>query len=225
MRSAVLIDGTDLASWANRRDAQALLPRVLRRLIHATVQRITRISLPAGEGVQQGGWDGVVVVDQGNAYVPDGTSAWEVSANKNIKEKADEDYRKRCRNPRGIDPAQSAFFFVTPRRWGGKDDWVNDRQREEVWREVRAYDADDLEQWLEIAPVVHIWLSGLLGKPVENVTDLEDFWIDWSEMTRPAAFPELVLSGRGEVVERLHNWLHDRSPATTARGRTLLFAT
>ena len=45
MLSALLVDATDLDRWGQRRDAQALLPRLLRRLIHATTQR---------------GWDGIV---------------------------------------------------------------------------------------------------------------------------------------------------------------------
>ncbi len=211
MHSVTLVDATDLVTWANRRDAQALLPQLLRRLVHATVKRVLRVGFPASEGVQLGGWDGIVAVEEGNAFVPDGTSAWELGANKDVKGKADNDYEKRHKDPRGVDPARSAFVFVTPRRWSGKNDWVAARQGEGVWREVHAYDADNLETWLELAPAVHIWLSILLGKHPESAMDLENFWADWSETTRPATTPEFVLSGRGEVVERVHAWLRDPS--------------
>ncbi len=211
MRSVTLVDATDLASWANRRDAQDVLPQLLRRLVHATVERVIRMGFPAGEGVQLGGWDGIVVVDEWNAFVANGTSAWEVGTNKDIKRKADDDYEKRRGDLRGIDPTQSTFVFVTARRWGGKGDWVAARQGEGVWREVRAYDADDLETWLELAPAVHVWLSILLGKHPENAMDLGNVWADWSETTRPAMTTELVLAGRGEVVERIHAWLRDPS--------------
>ncbi len=77
MTLATLVDGTDLNLWANRRDSQAELPRLVRRLIHATVERVERIALPADEGVQLGGWDGIVEVAEGNAYVPDGLSVWD----------------------------------------------------------------------------------------------------------------------------------------------------
>ena len=150
----MLVDGTDLVSWANRRDAQGLLPQLLRRLVHGTVERASRVGFPAGEGIQLGGWDGIVVCEQANAFVPDGSSAWELGTNRDVKAKADGDYNKRRRDPRGIDPARSTFVFVTPRRWGSKDEWAAARQGEGVWREVRAYDADDLEAWLELAPAV-----------------------------------------------------------------------
>lgn len=207
MRLAALIDATDLASWANRRDAQGTLPQLLRRLVHATVERVLRAGFPAGEGVQLGGWDGIVAVEQGNAFVPDGTSAWELGVNKDIKGKADDDYEKRRADPRGIDPAQSTFVFVTPRRWGKKDKWVAARQSDRVWREVRVYDADDLQEWLELAPAVHVWLSTLIGKHPEGTVDLGSFWKDWSAITQPATSPELVLSGRSDVVQTIHSWL------------------
>lgn len=206
-----LVDATDLISWAARRDAQELLPRLIRRLAHATVDRINRIGFPAGEGIQAGGWDGILVVEQGNAFIPDGSSVWEFSTNHDVRTKASGDYEKRKNDPRGIDPAQATFIFVTPRRWGGKDEWGREKRAEGFWRDVRAYDADDIEQWLELAPAVHIWLSTLLGKHPEGTTDLESFWADWSEMTRPAITANLVLAGRGETVERVHGWLRNPS--------------
>src|SRR5262245_20538141 len=159
MRSIALVDGTDLDSWASRRDAQAYLPLLLRRLVLATVDRSLRIDFRAGEGVQLGGWDGILAVERGNAFVPDGLSVWEASTNEKVRAKAEADYQKRIQDPGGVDPAQSAFVFVTPRRWAGRDEWAAARQRDGVWREVRALDADSLDTWLESAPAVHVWLS------------------------------------------------------------------
>lgn len=46
-----LVNATDLAEWANRRDAQGLLPKVVRSLVLATVGRIKSIAFSAEEGV------------------------------------------------------------------------------------------------------------------------------------------------------------------------------
>jgi hypothetical protein len=46
---------------------------------------------------------------------------------------------------------------VTSRIWGGRDRWRNARRADGPWADVRAYDADDLETWLERAPSVHYW--------------------------------------------------------------------
>src|SRR5574341_279688 len=104
---------------------------------------------------------------------------------KKIKEKADADYKKRTKDPRGIDPAKTAFIFVTPRRWKARTKWAGERKNEGTWADVRAIDADDLEAWLQLAPSVHIWLSIRLGKLPEGVADFETFWADWSQGTRP----------------------------------------
>lgn len=213
LRLTSLANATDLESWADRRDSQAVLPMLLRRLVQATVEQVLHADFRGGEGVQLGGLDGIVVVDQGNTFVPDGTSAWELSTRKNIKRKADEDYNKRAEHPGGIDPADSTYIFVTPRRWAKKRAWQQSRQDEAMWRQVRAYDADDLESWLELAPAVHIWFSSLIGKRPEGARGLENWWEDWSAATQPRIPPELVLAGRGQVVEKVHEWL--RGPSET----------
>jgi hypothetical protein len=185
--------------------------------VHATFERITSISFRSGEGVQLGGWDGIVVVEGGNAFVPDGTSGWEVSTNEDPSGKADDDYEKRLANPHPISPSEGTFAFVTLRRWAGKQGWEDRRRSEGVWRSVRAYDADDLEGWLEQAPAVHIWLSILLGKHPGDALDLESYWADWSTTTRPATPPEFVLAGRGEVIKRIHGWLTETPGALALR--------
>src|SRR4051812_45747337 len=133
MHSITLADGTDLASWANRLDAQAQLPQLLRRLVLATVGRPLGVSFRAGEGVQLGGWDGVVSVEEGNAFVPAGVSGWEMGTNRDVKAKADGDYEKRTADPGELDASRSAFMFVTPRRWSNKESWVAARASEGVW--------------------------------------------------------------------------------------------
>jgi hypothetical protein len=218
--SAMLVNATDLIDWAKRRSAQDRLPHVLRRLIHATVERILRIDLPAGEGVQVGGYDAIVTVEAGNAFVPDGTSVWEIGVGADPKKKADEEYEKRTQNTLGIDPETSAFVFVTPRRWKKKDAWVTTKKREGKWREVRVLDADNLADWLENAPAVHVWLSILLGKHPEDAMDLGGFWLDWSGATRPATSPALVLAGRGEIAKRIQTWLAKPQPTLAVQAES-----
>jgi hypothetical protein len=198
-----------LEAWADRLDSQAVLPELVRRLVHATAAGVTRVSFAAGEGIQLAGWDGIVITREGTAFVPEGTSGWEIGTNKRIREKANEDYSKRRFDPRGVVSAEGAFVFVTPRRWATKDEWVAERQSDGVWREVRAYTADDLEAWLQQAPAVHIWLSALLGKRPDGVSDIGTYWADWSAATRPALTPDFVLAGRGETVTRIHKWLRE----------------
>ena len=90
------------------------------------------VSFRAGEGVQLGGWDGLVSVEAGNAFVPDGVSGWELGTNRDVRGKADEDYEKRTGDPGDLDPSRSAYVFVTPRRWRGKERWASARSGEGV---------------------------------------------------------------------------------------------
>lgn len=216
----MLASATDIAFWANRRDAQDMLPRLIRRLIHATVPQINRIGFPAGEGVQLGGWDGILDVEHGNAFVPDGISVWELGSNRGVKGKADADYGKRTADPLGITPSEATFVFVTPRRWANKSHWETDRKAEGTWCDVRAFDADDLEAWLEIAPAVHVWLSIHLGKHPHGAIDGERYWQDWANVTNPVISPELVLAGRQAMLDDVHRWFNDPSQTLTLKGES-----
>ncbi len=220
MTLATLVNATDLVQWANRRDAQDTLPQVIRRLVHATVDRVFRAEFRAGEGVQFGGWDGIVESERGNAFVPDGTSAWEVGVGLDVKAKADGDYKKRTAEPLGITPSQSTFVFVTPRRWRDKHQWENDRRGDGTWHDVRAYDADDLEHWLDTAPAVHVWISILVGRHPQAAEDLSTYWDNWSAATNPPTSPDLVLAGRQPILEHVHAWLEPPTAPLVLRGES-----
>ena len=69
--------------------------------------------------------------------------------------------------------------------------------------DVVAYDADDLETWLERAPAVHAWISAHLGKDPHEAESLETWWESWSGETRPALPPSLLLSGRDAIAEQI----------------------
>ena len=213
-----LASATDLAAWADRRDAQAALPQLVRRLVTATAADLTRASFRAGEGVGLAGWDGVTEAARPSAFVPEGLSVWEMGVGEPAA-KAQDDYRKRTtgvqeQDPEtdGIEPGETTFVFVTPRRWSGKDDWGRRREAEGVWRSVRVLDGDDLEAWLETAPAVHAWFSALLGKDCSESESLERWWDDWSEATRPPLPPAVLLSGRDESTERLLSVLAAQGP-------------
>lgn len=211
MPSPVLVGAVDLEDWARRRDAQGTLPELIRRLVRETVRRISQISFRSEEGIQLPGWDGLVECENGNEYVPSGVSAWELTAEKQTSRKANADYDKRSTSQHGVDPAKSTFVFATLRAWKGKNEWAAVRKADCIFRDVRAYDAHDLAAWLSAAPATHVWLSVRLGKRPPNASDLEAFWADWRESTRPALTSEFVLAGRSETVDRISSWLAEPS--------------
>jgi len=201
------INSTDLEGWAKRRDCQENLPSVIRQLIRATVSSIKSISFPAGDSIVYSGWDGKLESLEETEYIPKRLSVWEISTNQDKKKKADEDYQKRKQDTLGLNPPETVFIFVTPRIWTNKEQWVDEKKKENFWRDVRVYDARDLEEWLEQAPAVGAWLARHIGKYPENVLSLKDWWEQWSIITKPPLIPELVLGGRKEEIDKIKSWL------------------
>lgn len=196
MKHATLVTSADLLAWADRSDAVGSLPRLIRRLVHATGNSVSHVGFPADEGVRAPGYDGIVVVGQESNPVPASTSVWELSVRKDVVVKANQDYAKRVADSGDVTPASTTYVAVTLRRWPGKSEWAAERQAEGHWKTVLALDVDDLETWLERCPAVHLWLSAMLGKRPDGILDLETYWADWSAGTEPPTSPDLVLAGR-----------------------------
>ena len=208
-------DPSDVVNWADKPDAHHQLPELVRRLVLATVPMPSLLNMPSGSSIWRSGWDGVLIVENGNAWVPDGSSGWEISCEKNPKSKAASDYSKRATDP------TATFMFVTPRRWVDKDEWAKDRRAEGQWAEVRVLDADDLVAWLGQAPAVAHWFARLIGKiPATGVVSLDEWWENWSTVANPRISAQLVTAGRQDQAERLSQWSRTEPSHYYVRGET-----
>ena len=203
----ITFDSSEIVNWADKPDSNHELPELVRRLVLATIPQTSSISMPSGSSVRMPGWDGLLEVSEGNIWVPQGKSAWEFTCDKDSKQKADADYKKRTKNTLGIEQTQTTVVLVTTRRWSGKSDWTTTRKEESRWSDVRFLDADDLVVWLEQAPAVAGWFSNLLGKlPDKGVLSLGEWWEHWNSVTQPQITPGLVLAGRRDQVDDLQEW-------------------
>jgi len=213
---ARLIDATDLEQWAARRDAQGTFPMLLQKLVAATIGPSEHIQFPANEAIQLPGWDGLVYSERAAGYVPSGHSGWELGVQRTaILKKAQDDYDKRTAQSEPLDPAESTFVFVTPRTWAKKDVWVKERRGEKSWKDVRAYDATDLVNWIERHPSVGLWLAVQMGKRPQGAHLLEEIWTEWSLATRWPLSEDLVLADRDQEAAELLKWLRGE-PSTMA---------
>ena len=202
------VSAEDLSDWANRTDGAVSLPTLLAHLIRATHGSAVRLRFPSDEGVRHAGWDGYTSTDTGSDYVPKGDAGWEIGTQRsNIVQKANDDYRKRTAEPAPLDPASAAYVFVTPRHWPKKDEWAKAHQDEGPWREVRAYDADDLVHWIEQMPAVGLWLAARLSKRPAGTRELEEVWEEWSLATQWPLTEDLVLSDRDQDAAEVLRWL------------------
>ena len=203
----ITFDSSEIANWADKPDAQHLLPELIRLLILATVPMPSLLDMPSGSSVWLPGWDGLLVTERGNAWVPDGASAWEFSRERNLGSKATADYKKRTKNPQDSDRPKTMFVFVTPRKWTGKRTWATERSKEGQWSDVRALNADDLVAWLGQAPAVAHWFARLIGKlPATGVVPLDEWWENWPTATNPWISPELATADRQDEAERIAQW-------------------
>ena len=218
------VTASDLSHWADTqaKKLQTLLPDITRRLVRATAPAFDKCDFMAGDSTYVPGWDGIVNTPEGNQYVPDGQSGWEMGCDKQPTTKANSDFNKRKKDPLGLAPKNTSFVFVSPRRWKGKSGWVAARQKEKYWADVRGLDADDLDQWLAQAPHVAIWLNKEMGKYTSGVMHISEFWESWKRRTQPPLNATVVLSGRTDTRDgkTFQDWINSPGGVLAVQGET-----
>ena len=205
----VSIKAQDIDNWADLIEARSELPALLRRLIQSTGRDFARIDFPAYDNAERHGWDGIVETSTPTPWIPNGKSGWEFGCNQNPRTKAEHDYKARVRSMPPTERRERSFVFVSPRNWKGKKNWSTDKAKLSDWKDVRAYDASDLEQWLEQSASTQIWFAERLGKPVSGFRSLDRCWSDWAEVCEPALSPmlfDLIVQDSSTNFER---WLKE----------------
>jgi hypothetical protein len=183
-----LVDQLGLLRWAGSYSAGSEFPRLIRRLILETGTGVAHLGFPAGEGVSAGSWDGTVRSTKKTAFVPRGLSYWELSVKESVGTKAESDYQKRTPIP------DATYVAASLRRWVKRKQWAEGHVAEGKWKDVRAYGVDDIETWLESAPVTHAWISEQLGYAPHGLVTADTWWESWSNTTTPAIPFALVLA-------------------------------
>jgi predicted HicB family RNase H-like nuclease len=218
---AGLVDQQVLLQWADMLGARSELPRLVRRLILETARGVVQLGFPAGEGIVAGSWDGSVRATEPTAFIPNGLSLWELSVEKAVGKKAESDYRKRLTTIDGSPTTSCTYVAVSLRRWRDRHRWARDRTADGRWAEVRAYGLDDIETWLETAPVTHAWISEELGLGPYGLRAAESWWTSWSSASTPSVSAPLVLAGRAAFVDELRKRLEGRPQLTTVKARSV----
>jgi hypothetical protein len=206
-----------IIDWVNThaKEAQANLPRLVRRLCFDP-EACRQLSFPAGDSTYVPGWDGVLFSDKGSPWIPLGSSRWEMGCDQDVASKATGDFLKRLGQTSEEERLASTFVFVTPRRWLKKSEWAEEQREKGLWGDVRAYDADDLEQWLEQTPAVALEFAEELGLAGPGVMSLARYWETWSRQCDPSIPSNAFFMDRAEVWKNLKGKLQSAvSGATT----------
>jgi hypothetical protein len=185
----VLITENLLDQWVrgNAREAQCVVVELVWRLVAAASPRPKERRFPLGDSIGQSGPDGVLDVDFAlEPFVPEGRSYWEIGTGVDAGAKATSDYRDLVAAAPASVRLQSAFVFVTPlsgrRDWQytwkaeSQAKWLEERHKQNEWRDVRVVDGTKLIDWLHRFPSVGLWLAKKMGIPVQGLETPEQRW-------------------------------------------------
>jgi addiction module HigA family antidote len=202
------IKANDIEAWTTPNvSARVRLSVFLRTLVYSTGVGLRKVDFPGNDDAQRPGWDGFIESDEGTPWIPEGLSGWEFGVTQDIKGKADGDFAKSVKATSKADREQTTFIFVTPRRWAGKEDWARAMKATRQWKDVRAYDSSDLEQWLEQSLAGQAWFANETHRPSDGVRSLDKCWSDWADVASPpltgTLFQTAIAAARRTMTSRL----------------------
>ena len=204
----LIVTARDVQGWADDNiEARRLLPVLLRKLVHSTGSELRQVDFPGYDNAERKGWDGRVEAGAATPWIPEGRSGWEFGAGKDPRGKAERDYKARLCSVPPAERAECAFVFVTPRNWPGKNEWAGDKRAAADWKEVRALDASDLEQWLDGSIHARMWFAEKLGLPVDGFRTLDACWRRWAEASEPRMTPALFAPSLAAYRDAFRDWL------------------
>ena len=202
------IKADQIGGWAKGNiAARQLLPVLLRRLIRSTGEALRQVDFPGYDNAERKGWDGLVDAGAATPWISEGKSGWELGTGANPGDKANSDYRSRTGSVSSDERREHTFIFVTTRNWPGKKAWEEAKDASGKWRAVRAFDASDLEQWLEESIPAQIWLAEQLGIPVRGFETLDRFWQRWADASDPSIVPAMFEPSVQSYCETFKEWL------------------
>ncbi len=217
------IRAAEIAAWAGDLAARSRLAVLLRRLVHETDPTVTYVDFPGNDQSQTPGWDGEVESGTGRLYIPCGSSRWEFGVG-DPANKANGDFNQRVKTINADDRRLMTFVFVSPRIWLGKKKWAEDKRAENEFADVRVLDADDLEQWLELAPSTQVWMSREIGIPTGAMESLEGIWRRWQVDRADCLTPCLFREACRSANPKLLTWLKDPTECLTLTADSALEA-
>ncbi len=229
-----IIDRKNLEQWSDRSATQGQLSELMKRLVLTSVSVCTDLNdqdLPGENEINRPGYDGYVDSYIEHKMFPKGKSVWEYSINKGTEKKANDDYEKyekdksKCPEIKNIsdDRKNHTFIFVTSRIWNKKkkEEWVTEKKEKGEWKDVRAYDASDLEKWLLQNPSVTCWLLEKMGVINDQVMTVDKFVNTWLSPIRHAISSEVVVEGRKMHKKQFKDWLYSNDSELTIRSITV----
>ncbi len=215
------VTANDIKEWTatKKREAEETLPQLIKKLVYASCKPKS-IDIQSGDSIAIGGWDGILETEEGNKFIPAGKSGWEFGTDSKVKQKADDDYKKRTQKPKPLILEESTFVFVTSRHWTKRDSWAHEKKSEGKWKDVKGMNAETLQLWLEHCPAVNRWFANLIGKRTSYLWDIEQAWSTLSNVTELALTPALFLNARDTEKKNLLERLDGRASVLCVKSQS-----
>ena len=190
-------------------EARSVFAAFLRILVNSTGHNLSHCDFPAYDNAERHGWDGKIISGNATPWIPLGKSGWEFGVSSNPAEKANRDYDSRTLSVPSEERNETTFVFVTPRNWPGKEAWVKSKKQSGQWKDVKALDASDIEQWLEQSIPAQCWFGEKIGieQDNEHIRSLDACWHEWSTVTDPELNKELFADSVQAYIPKLKEWL------------------
>ena len=90
-------------------------------------------------------------------------------------------------------------------------EWAAEKRAQGDWKDVRAYDSDDLDAWLEASPAIALAFAEEIAVAGFGVASLGRHWRSWAGQCEPAISPSAFFAGRQEAKGRLVTDLRKRT--------------
>lgn len=191
-----LIARRHITAWSDTSDARFALPELMRRLVVETGGARVHAVFPSDEGVDLGGFDGLVHTETDSMWVPDGNSVWELSTERSVGTKADDDYRARNNAPGDWSMGDTTYVAVSLRPWQQRHRWAAEHSADGRWRQVVALGIDDVMSWLAVAPRAELWLAERLDLRPNEYQSASNWWMERKDATGGLYGDGVVLAGR-----------------------------
>ena len=206
--SFLTIRARQIESWAEEQiDARTHLPVLVRKLVQSTGKELRKVDFPGYDNAERKGDDGFVEAVSATPWIPEGTSQWEFGTSRNPQSKAQTDYAARLKSVDSEERSRSTFIFVTPRNWPNKATWETEKNKAGEWKQVRTFDASDLEQWLEQSVPAQIWFAEQIGIPQKGVETVEQTWKRWAHASEPSLTSEIFAPAIAAYERTFKEWL------------------
>lgn len=205
------ITSTELENWGKTRESQEKLPLLLRKLITNSIdgKYLVNINIPCGDSIWKPGVDGKVQTLEHSILGEAGIYYVECGQSNDCITKFKNDLLKRS-NALSVN-SNITFVFITTHKVKNKDRLISQviktTKHANFWKNIKIFDADDIETWLDNDYATKAWIFDILKKPFDGIYNFEKKWSEWLSSTVIPLDEDIILARKNIYTKEISNWL------------------